>query len=794
MKFDELKDALIICPNDFKNKLLESFSNDKKIYDIKFLTLEEYKRNYYFDYDIKAIKELTNSGLSPSNAKEILSNLYYVEDKKYNNEKLDKLVEYKKLLDSKNLLIYNKLFKQYLLTRNVIVLGYGKLNSFDSSIISGKTVQIIENEEKQRKYTINSFNDIEEEVEFVYNSIYDLLEKGIDINNIYVMNASNDYNAYFKRFNKYYGFNIEEKPQTKLIGTKLAEDVIDMLDTRSKEDIYDYLSDQESVVANKLIAIINKYAEFELNEVKQLIINDIKNSSFKEEYNNIIKNIKIFSCINNDDYVFFIGFNDLTPTMNRDTDYITDNIKSLVNIPTTEELNELRKENFKSYISTINNLTLSYCKNSPFNTYNKQILFNNDNCEYIENKNNKYYSQDLNKAKYSDKLDKLRKFNFNSNDIDKLYNTYGKNNYLSYNNKFNGLSDKQIDNITKQIHNKDTNDLTLSYSSMNSFCECNFKYYLDNVLKIKEPFGNYYTKLGTVCHGVLEELYEDKEFDFEKAWNHQIEKEESKENKNIFEDECEKHFVEKIKNELRQDIEIVKTQKTNSLLDNQKCENNFSFKVEDRINFIGFIDKVMYKEADNEIIASVVDYKTSKSIEIDKDIMKFGLSLQLPSYLYLMKHSKEFDKTIKFAGLYIQHIINYDNKYKDEETLLSDIKAESMKLDGISSVDVGRMQASDLSLTTGQKSLNIKGITVNKDGSLRKSAKLYTDEQFDELSNIVENSIKSAGNAILKGDFSINPKEINGENKSCAYCKYAPICYKRASDLVYLETDEQEEQ
>ena len=82
-------------------------------------------------------------------------------------------------------------------------------------------------------------------------------------------------------------------------------------------------------------------------------------------------------------------------------------------------------------------------------------------------------------------------------------------------------------------------------------------------------------------------------------------------------------------------------------MDNQKCENYFDYEVTERINFIGFIDKLMYKELDDEIIASVVDYKTNKNIEIDKDIMKYGLSLQLPSYLYLIKHSKDFTKEVK---------------------------------------------------------------------------------------------------------------------------------------------------
>ena len=90
-------------------------------------------------------------------------------------------------------------------------------------------------------------------------------------------------------------------------------------------------------------------------------------------------------------------------------------------------------------------------------------------------------------------------------------------------------------------------------------------------------------------------------------------------------------------------------------------------------------------------------------MNIYKDIMKYGLSLQLPSYLFLMKYAKNFNKEIKFAGFYIQHIINYDNKYKQDKTL-DQTKAESMKLDGISSNSPDRLMALDLTLAENKKS------------------------------------------------------------------------------------------
>lgn len=790
LELGNLENTLIICLNNYKNSLLEMFSNEHKIFGVNFMTLEEYKKNFYFNYDFEAVKYLVDKGLSQDNAKEILNNICYVENKTYNNNRLDKLVAYKNELQSNNLLIYNPIFKEYVKNKNVIVIGYQQLNKNDESIIIGKTVKIVIDKEIEKKYTINSFVDINNEVEFIYNSIYDLLEKGIDINDIYVMNLNSDYDSYIKKYNKYYGFNIEETNNNLIIGTELAKKFVEMLDNNTKEEIYDYLKEKNNDVSNKLIKILNNYADVKLEDAKKYILSDLNNARINKLYKNVVKKAEIGTFFDKNEYVFLLGFNDEVPSTSKDTDYISDNLKPLVNLQNSEAINSLRKSNLRIYLSNIDNLVLSYCESSPFKTYNKQILFDEEKSEYKyqELKNN--YSDNLNKERLINKLDNLRKFNDVSNTLDKLYATYGKNNYLNYNNKFKGLTSLQTQNLINQISND--SKLKLSYSSMNSFFECNFKYYLENVLKVKEPFGTYYTKLGTVCHGVLQDLYREENFDFEESWNKQITKEEEKENTKIFENSSEMFFVNKIKEELKQDIDIVRKQKANSLLSNEKCEEIFTHDVTENIKFVGFIDKLMYKQTDDEILASVVDYKTSKSIEIDKDIMKFGLSLQLPSYLYLIKHSSTFDKNVRIVGLYIQHIINYDNKYRDINTQLTQNKEESMKLDGISSIDPDRLSMLDISLNSSSKSETIKGISINKDGSLKKSTKLYSDEQFDDLSNLVEENIKIAGNTIISGDFSINPKQIDKVNKSCEYCKYAAICYRRNDDIKHYSTKEEQ--
>lgn len=53
------------------------------------------------------------------------------------------------------------------------------------------------------------------------------------------------------------------------------------------------------------------------------------------------------------------------------------------------------------------------------------------------------------------------------------------------------------------------------------------------------------------------------------------------------------------------------------------------------------------------------------------------------------------------------------------------------------------------------------------------------DEQIDKVINNIENS-----------NFDINPKNYNGKNISCMYCKFKDICYKSIKDEVIIETED----
>ena len=775
------KKTVLICPAVFKNRVLEYLSDHKEIIDVKFIDINEYRKNRLFNYDLKTIRYLTDKhGLSVSNARAVINNLYYVEDKKYGVEKLDNLVRIKKELEQNGLLIFNSLFDRFLEGRQIFAVGYGELNRFDRSIIDG---EVIPYEEIRKKYLINVYENIEEEIEYVYSCISDLIRKGTDINNIYVLNASSDYEGYFKRYNTYYGFMVDYGSDEKLFGTSLAREFIEMLETMDKQQIYDRLAEEDNDVADKFINIINRYTDFDLKDVKNFVIEDLKNTNASfEVLTDVVRCADMYTPFDKDDHVFLIGFNDQIPAFKSDIEYINNNLRPSLNMSTVEEENEIIRKNTRGYLSGIENLHISYCEKSPFKKYNQNNLFTKDECEYVEGQKFRYdHSDKLNKAKYAYMQDRLQKYGRTDEDYSLLQKYYGNNNYNTYSNLFKGLNKEQTDQLK---------DVKLSYTKMNDFYLCRFRYYLNYVLKITDNSGNFNTRIGSICHEVLKDLYTQKDFDFESSWARAYENEEARllDGEKLFEDEAEQFFVQKIKEELKEDLVIINKQKDMTLLDKEMCEEYFKVKVDDNIAFDGMIDKVMYREGKDEIIANVVDYKTGSSSDIDKKIMEFGLSMQLPSYMYLLSKKDLFKgKKLSYGGFYLQHLVNPNRKYNEDLTL-SDLKMDSMKFDGFTTDDLDRLQITDPELSDGETSKLYRTLRKKNDGTLYGTSNTMSDEEIEEKIELVEEKIKDAGKEIMKGNFVIDPKKINNRNVSCDYCPYLDICYRR---VVYeLKTKE----
>lgn len=729
----DIKDnMLLICPRDIKEKIL---ANNKSLVDISFMTLEEYKKRYYFDYDYHAVKYLMDTyDYTLNNAKEIIESLYFVEDKDYPNNKLNDLVKIKKELLDKNLLILDPLFNKH--NKDTFAYGYGDIRLKDAKVLKGTIID--------KHYNIYEFDTIESELEYVYESIFELLENGIDINKIYII-AGNEYENYFKRYNSYYDFKVNYPSDNSLYGTEAAKKFLEDIKLKGRETIYNELNNKD------LINILNKYLD--LNEAYDFIVEDLKHIKLNKKYRDVVQVASNNYLFSDFDYVFYLGFNDKVPAYKKDNEYLDNEMCHLLGIDDTNDKNRIIKENLISNLSNIKNLSLSYSKNSPFNKYERQMIFNDVN--YITYTNKYLHSDKSNKNRYGELLDNLDKYGEHNDDLDSFYSTYDRNNYGDYDNSYKSF------NVGKEI-------VELSYSSMQSYYECAFKYYLDNILRPDDSDITFFNTIGTIAHNVLQEMVLDNTKDFDELWDNQV----------TFTSAKELYFNKKIKEEIREDFNIILKQKELSYFDDVECEKRIKLKLRDNIFFKGFIDKIL-KCKDN---LCIVDYKTGNT-KIEDKYFEFGLNLQLPSYLYLLQEDPS-----KIIGFYLQHLVApkyvYDEK-KDIETQ----KNDDMKLSGFTTDDISRINI--LEDLDGKSSV-VSKLAITKNGDLSKNSKVISDEDMKDMIKLVEDKILEASTSILNNDFSINPKVIDNKNVSCIYCRYKDICYKRIKDYVYYETKKEE--
>lgn len=761
---------LIICPNSYKLAILKYLNDNKLILDIKFMTINEYRKCIKFDYNIDTVHYLVNKNMKVENAITILDNLYHIDDKKYNNDKLDYLVNIKKELDSNDLLIYDNLFYKILKRRKVIVYGYGLLNSFNKKLFNDALV--IPYNKTNKKYDIYHFVSIRDEVEFVFQKICDLLKSGIDINKISLMNIDSEYLPFIKMMEEFYDIKVDIKNTNNIMGTIIGKRFYELiLNNKSINEIVNELEIfKDDLEYNVIIDILNKYSNYNLLEYAKEIKYELLNHKVNNEIvSNTIKVKEVFDYVDKDEYVFLLNFNNPTiPKLKMDTDYITNDICSLVLLDPIEEENELIKENTIDYLSSINNIIISYKDTSSFNKYYPSILLDYIDYEIKEYERSFNYSDKANKSLYTMYLDDYVKYGIKDKNLDLLYSNYDKNNYLEYDNKFSGIdNDSLLDYLN--------NELTLSYSSIDNYYKCGFKYYLSNVLKVDEFTETFYTVIGSLFHFVLSKMNEEN-FDLDKEYNYFL-KDKEFSNK-------EKFFLDKLKNNLVFIIETIRKHQFISGFTNMLYEHKIDIKLMDSpyVHFKGFVDKILYKENNNETLVSIIDYKTGNT-DINIKNLRFGLSMQLPIYLYLVSNSDVL-KNIKFTGFYLQHILNIDLNKKANKTK-EEIDYDNLKLQGFSTSDLSRLSIFD---STYEDSEMIRGMKLTREGEIIKSANTLSDEEINEILKLTNNKIIEAVNNILESNFSINPKILNNKNVSCEYCTYKDICYHTEKDNVYLDT------
>lgn len=757
-----MKEYILLIPNNIKKEIVKLTRKNYYNHNIKFMSLEELIKKYTFDYNNETIYYLMKQyNINYDTAIVYLNNLYYINDK-LSNKKMNKLNQIKKYLDDNNLLIYNKHFKEYIKNKQIYIYGYNYINKHEKKILQKLNYKEIKPEKKS--YIVDKVfaaNSIEEEVIFVANKIAILLNEGINIDNIKII-AGKEYKEILKRVFKLYNIKINIK-ESSIYSSYECKKTLNNL-----ENVEQTLNTLKNIdIKNKIINILNKYTFVEnKEEVRELIENDLKNTKRKNN-NSGIEIIDIKDYIDDNDHVFLMGYNkENIPTVYKDNEYFSDKEKIILDLDTSNEKNIEEREYVKNKIQSIKNLTISYKLYDSNNNYTKSDLF--DNLEEIKITNNNYSNSNMfNKIELTKKLDSLTKYNIKEKDIDLLYSNYDIP-YMKYNNSYTKIEKEKL---YKYIDNK----LTLSYSSLDNYNRCKFKYYLSNIIKINIIKDDFAIIIGNVCHYVLSNI-DNKDFDTYKYFDNYISKQRTFTKREQF-------FLTNIKEELLFIVDTIKKQLTYTTFDKKLYEEKVyvNYDKNIKVTFMGIIDKVLYKEDNDITYLVVIDYKTGNA-DIKLDNKEYGIGMQLPIYLYLSSKMKL--KNIKIVGFYLQKLLNNTlDSTKDYITA----KENTLKLEGYSVNNESLLSQFD---TTYNDSKLIKSMKTTNNGFYSYS-KVLSEEEIKNLTEDTEKTIDKTIDNILEADFTIDPKIINNENISCKFCEYKDICYRKEKDLLYINKNEE---
>lgn len=779
--FEYLKDnSLIITKEENKEYLLNEINHHiKNKLSLKFMTKEEFLKHLFFDYNDETIIYLMNKyNFKYDIAKMYLNNLYYLSyiAKNIDNQKLKELKNIKQDLINNNKLHIDSLFQTYIQDKNIIIYDY-PLDKELKFIASSYHATIVNQQYLPKTHHIHKFPTVNEEISYICEQIRTLIDSNIDINNIYLI-LPNDYQTITQTTFKLYNIPINLSSPNKMISYSLVKDFLkDLKQTKditsslqSIQDNYNLKEEETLNIYNTMINIINKINLNKIEDIITILEEQLKTKTITpKKLKNAINIATLNNTFKETDYIFILGFNSNNyPNITKDIDYLPDTLKKEVGLTTSYEYNKINKTHLINKLNEINNLNLSYStKNNQIN-YFKSPLEEELQMIPITTHELKYtYSNLYNKISLASKLDDYNSYKIKNKSLDTLYNTYPSIPYLTYDNTYHTI-DKT--SIYSYLHNK----LYLSYSSLNNYYKCSFRYYIENILKLSSKEKTFDLYIGNLFHYILSICFQD-DFDYDTSFENYINTHDPLTKK-------EQIFITKLKQELLYIITYIKESLDYTTFDKINCEEKISLNIEGKMNvtITGIIDKVMYKEENNHTYLVVIDYKTGNP-DINLNNTIYGINMQLPMYLYLLKEKGDL-KEIEVSGFYYQKILNSELNFKEGKTK-EEQKNENLKLIGYSNSNPEILERFD---KTYQNSRIIKSLKLTSNG-FSKHAKLLNTNQIDKLIDLCKNNIEASITSIENADFKINPKVIKDDYIGCKFCPYNDICYKTYADYVMLE-------
>ncbi|MGM9903920.1 MAG: PD-(D/E)XK nuclease family protein [Enterococcus sp.] len=197
-----------------------------------------------------------------------------------------------------------------------------------------------------------------------------------------------------------------------------------------------------------------------------------------------------------------------------------------------------------------------------------------------------------------------------------------------------------------------------------------------------------------------------------------------------------------------------------------------------KLHVRGKIDRIDVANEEANTWLSVVDYKSSgRSFDVTEAY--YGMAMQLLTYLdvALMDAVRLTGKAaVKPAGSYYLHV---HNPVLTDTTEVEKSTLKKFSYDGVFVDDPGLLEVLDHSLEAKESSL-IYPVKKNAKDELQKGSyskeKFYTEEELRLFMAHNRENMRLAGDTITSGEIKLNPAYKDKQRIACGYCPFRSIC------------------
>lgn len=309
--------------------------------------------------------------------------------------------------------------------------------------------------------------------------------------------------------------------------------------------------------------------------------------------------------------------------------------------------------------------------------------------------------------------------------------------------------------------------LRLSYSNLDEYLKCPFRFYLDRCLLPLDKTYSFESSFGSLFHEALKVERDGKiNWDFVRD-----------EAQVLFDGRDLDCFLALGKTKFAGAVAMVNEsfRHSSAFCDEPMRESKYEYAVSDDLVIKGFIDKTFIDRKKKRLV--IVDFKTgSFSFSFKKALA--GNQLQLPTYLLLLEKNLPDYQAV---GAFIEPIKGFG---QGEE--------HPFKLDGIFLDEEEAMAALDCDLKGGEASNLVAGLKLKINGDYAASNRRISRDDMRRLREAAESFFLMASDEIRSMEFPIAPKRTNGRTP-CELCGLRDVCFRSEDDIVEESNDDEEE-